>query len=128
MRRLRVLIAGLLALAVLLPAAPALAAIDVFEQNCKTGGSSASSTCQVSGADPITGSNGTIAKVTKIIARLSGAVAIILITIGGIMYITSGGDSSRVSAAKNTVLYAAIGLIVVVLAQGIIIFIVNRIK
>jgi hypothetical protein len=44
------------------------------------------------------------------------------------MYITSGGDSSKVSSAKDTVLYAAIGLVVVVLARTIIVFVVGKIK
>lgn len=41
-----------------------------------------------------------------------GGIAIIVIIIGGIMYVTSQGDSSSLTAAKNTILYAVIGLIV----------------
>ena len=49
-----------------------------------------------------------------------------MIIIGGLRYITSGGDSGNVTGAKNTILYAVVGLIVVALAQVIVRFVVNR--
>ena len=45
-----------------------------------------------------------------------GALAIIMIIYGGFKYITSAGDSTGVTSAKNTIMYAVIGLIVTVLA------------
>ena len=54
-----------------------------------------------------------------------GAVAVIMLIYGGFKYITSGGDSSNVTSAKNTILYAVIGLVVVVLAGTIINFVIN---
>ena len=51
-----------------------------------------------------------------------GAIAVIMLIYGGFKYITSGGDASNVTAAKNTILYAVIGLIVVVLAGAIVNF------
>ena len=50
-------------------------------------------------------------------AIIVGVVAIIMIIVGGFRYITSGGDSSKVGSAKNTIIYAIIGLILVALAQ-----------
>jgi hypothetical protein len=49
-----------------------------------------------------------------------GAISVIMIIYGGFRYITSGGDSGKVGSAKNTIIYAIIGLIVVVLAQVIV--------
>lgn len=49
-----------------------------------------------------------------------GGVAIIVIIIGGIMYATSAGDSSKLTAAKNYIFYAVIGLVVAFLASAII--------
>jgi hypothetical protein len=46
-----------------------------------------------------------------------------MIIIGGLKYITSGGESSNVSGAKNTIIYAIVGLIVVALAQFIVHFV-----
>ena len=68
--------------------------------------------------------------VTSIISLLSwaiGVVAVFMIIVGGFKYITSGGDSTGVTAAKNTILYAIIGLIIVALAQVIVRFILSRI-
>ena len=44
---------------------------------------------------------------------------------GGIRYVVSGGDAKKVTDAKNTVLYAIIGLIVAFLAFAIVNFVVN---
>lgn len=49
-----------------------------------------------------------------------GGIAVIVIIIGGIMYATSSGDSSGLTAAKNTILYAAVGLIVALSGAAII--------
>jgi hypothetical protein len=55
-----------------------------------------------------------------------GIIAVIMIIIGGVKYITSGGDAGNVTGAKNTILYAIIGLIVVALAQTIVYFVLNE--
>jgi hypothetical protein len=56
-----------------------------------------------------------------------GVVAVIMIIIAGFKYITSGGDSGNVTSAKNTILYAIIGLVVVALSQFIVKFVLGRI-
>lgn len=73
----------------------------------------------------VTGSSiGSIAKeVVKIFSIIVGAVAIIMLIYGGFRYITSGGDSNRVGSAKNTIIYAIIGLVIVALAQIIVHFV-----
>lgn len=70
--------------------------------------------------------NDIIAKVINIFSVIVGAVAVVMIIIGGFRYVTSGGDSAKVGAAKNTILYALIGLIIVALSQVIVRFILNR--
>jgi hypothetical protein len=50
-----------------------------------------------------------------------------MIIVGGLKYITSGGDSGNVSGAKNTILYAIVGLVVVALAQIIVRFVLTRV-
>lgn len=54
-----------------------------------------------------------------------GAISVIMIIFGGFKYVTSGGDSNGVTSAKNTILYAVIGLIVAVLAFAIIDFVLD---
>jgi len=55
-----------------------------------------------------------------------GAASVIMIIYGGFRYITSGGESGRVGAAKNALLYAIVGLVIVALAQIIIRFVLNQ--
>jgi hypothetical protein len=64
-------------------------------------------------------------QVVNIFSIIVGAVAVIMIIYGGFRYITSGGDSNRVGSAKNTLIYAIIGLIIVALAQLIVHFVLS---
>src|ERR1017187_733261 len=64
--------------------------------------------------------------VVNIFSAIFGIIAVIMIIVGGLRYITSGGDSSRVGAAKTTIIYALVGLVVVVLAQLIVHFVINQ--
>ncbi len=66
-----------------------------------------------------------ITTIINIFSLIVGLIAVIMIIIGGIKYITSGGDSGNVTGAKNTILYAVIGLVVVALAQLIVNFVLN---
>lgn len=68
----------------------------------------------------------TIAKFVNIFSVIVGIVAVIMVIIGGFKYITSGGDAGRVSSAKNTVIYAVVGLIIVALAQFIVQFVITK--
>ncbi len=67
-----------------------------------------------------------IATVVDIFSIVVGAVSVIMIIVGGLRYITSSGDSGNVQAAKNTILYAIVGLVIVIFAQTIIRFVVDR--
>lgn len=57
-----------------------------------------------------------------------GAVAVLVIIIAGILYTTSGGDPALVTKAKNTLLYAVVGLVVVISAYAIVNFVLDRFK
>ena len=54
-----------------------------------------------------------------------GAIAVIMIVVGGIRYTTSNGDSSAISGAKNTILYSVVGLIIAIMAYAIVNFVVD---
>jgi Type IV secretion system pilin len=56
---------------------------------------------------------------------VAGAVAVIILIMGGIRYITSTGDSGRIKSAKDTILYAVIGLVVVIIAREIVGFVIG---
>lgn len=74
-------------------------------------------------------SGGGLTNIAKTIVNylsvIVGIVAVIMIIVGGFRYITSGGDSGNVSSAKNTLIYAIVGLIIVALAQFIVRFVLD---
>ncbi len=72
--------------------------------------------------------NDLIHLIINIFSLIVGVIAVIMIIVGGLKYITSSGDSNNVSAAKNTILYAIIGLIVVALAQVIVRFVLTKVN
>jgi hypothetical protein len=63
------------------------------------------------------------AKITNTFSIIVGAASVIMIIYGGFRYVTSGGESGRVGAAKNALLYAIVGLAIVALAQLIVHFV-----
>ncbi|MFA5004360.1 MAG: pilin [Candidatus Saccharimonadales bacterium] len=71
--------------------------------------------------------NGIIKTVINVFSIIVGVVSVIMIILGGLRYITSGGDSTSVSGAKNTIIYAIIGLVIVALAQFIVQFVLNKV-
>lgn len=73
------------------------------------------------------GENGIFKQIVNILLYIIGAIAVIMLIIGGIRYTISGGDSSAVTGAKNTILYAIIGIIVAMLAFVIVNFVIGRI-
>jgi hypothetical protein len=66
--------------------------------------------------------------IVNIFSIIVGIVAVIMIVVGGFKYITSGGDSGNITSAKNTIVYAVIGLVIVALAQFIVKFVLNKVS
>jgi hypothetical protein len=62
----------------------------------------------------------------NIVYMLAAIIAVIVIIIGGILFTTSAGDSGGITKAKNMILYAVIGLIVIISAYAITAFVVGR--
>lgn len=63
--------------------------------------------------------------VTNVLLFIIGAIAVIMLVIGGIRYTTSNGQSEQVTAAKNTILYAVVGIIVAILAYAVVNFVID---
>lgn len=74
---------------------------------------------------PTTGEDKLLENVLNAAYFLAGAIAVIVIIIAGIMYATSGGDSGRVSRAKNMILYAVIGIVLVLVAFSLTQFVIG---
>ena len=75
----------------------------------------------------LVGDGGIFTRITSIALHVIGAISVIMLIWGGLRYILSGGDSKKITDAKNTVLYAIIGLIISFLAYAIIRFVLNAI-
>ena len=89
--------------------------------------------CIRQGADGVGSTGSSSSSVSDIAATISnimlfilGAVAVIMIIVGGIRYATSNGDQSAVKGAKDTILYAVVGLIVALVAYAIVNFVINQ--
>jgi hypothetical protein len=106
---------------------PAMAATNPFNEACKAKGAGSSAACQQNGSDPLTGKDGIITKATALIGYLAGVSSIILIIVSAIMYVISNGDSSKIKSARDTLIYAVVGLVIVGVSQGLVLFILNRI-
>lgn len=120
-------LAVLLSVLVLNAPAPAYAAIDADaakQQACKGAALNDGASC-----DPAAGAGlrGTLRTAFNILSIIVGVVAVIMVIVGGFKFITSGGDSSNVASARNTILYALIGLGIAALAQIIARFALSRI-
>lgn len=75
----------------------------------------------------LVGESGIIQRFTSIALYVIGAISVIMLIWGGLRYILSGGDNKKITDAKNTILYAIIGLIIAFLAYAIVRFVLSSI-
>lgn len=112
----------------LAPTGVAQAAWNPFEGACKSGGQS-STVCKDSnnnGSNPLTGSEGVIMDVVDILAFIAGAAATIILILAGLRMVTSGGSTDDVANARRTIIYTAVGLIILVFARTVVSFILGK--
>ncbi len=69
---------------------------------------------------------GSIQSVLQIVFGVLGAVAVIIIVIAGLQFIASQGDPQGVAKARMTIIYAAIGLGISLMAEAIVTFVLGR--
>lgn len=72
------------------------------------------------------GDDGIITTVINVLLFVIGIIAVIMLIIGGIRYAVSGGDSGAVTSAKNTILYAIVGLVIAVFAYAIVNWVIDE--
>lgn len=90
-----------------------------FDPNVRAG------SCAESGERSL---SGMARRIIDIFSIVVGTVSVIMIIIGGFRYIISGGDSTGVTAAKNTILYAIVGLVIVLFSQVIVRFVISNVN
>lgn len=99
-------------------------AINVFGNGCSGQAKDAKSVCGNTG-----NSAASMAKtVINVMLFILGIISVIMIVIGGMRYVVSNGDSSTVTAAKNTILYSVVGLVVAIMAYAIVNFVITSFK
>lgn len=76
----------------------------------------------------LVGPDGVFTQVTNTVLYVVGAISVIMLVWGGFRYIISGGDSKKVTDAKNTILYAILGLVIAFFAYAIVNFVLNTIS
>lgn len=68
-----------------------------------------------------------VQQILQIVFAIAGAVAILMIVIGGFQYVLSNADPQKTAKAKDTILYAVIGLVVAIFAQVIVTFVLDEV-
>lgn len=101
---------------------PFALAVDPYEQICADNPDN--SVCNTPrDRNLIKGNDSIIDKVANFIAMLGGVIAIVVIMISGLKFITSSGDSKKAEEARNTIIYAAVGILIILFARIIVAFI-----
>lgn len=131
MKRLQAILVSLFAMTSLLVAAPApaSAAWNPFGGGICEGKAKSSAVCQDADAnadDPLTGGNGIIMKIVNLIAVIAGMAAVILIVLAGLRMVTSGGGSEDIAGARRTIIYALVGLVVIIFARTLVAFVLSK--
>ena len=80
------------------------------------------------GPTNLTGDGGVFPTIVNVLLFIIGAVSVIMLIYGGIRYTTSGGNANSVTAAKNTIMYAIIGLVIAIFAFAIVNFVVGELN
>lgn len=66
-----------------------------------------------------------IGSIAVILSWVAGLLGVIMVIVSGFKYVTAGGDSSKVSSARSTLVYAVVGLVIAALAQFLVHFVIN---
>ncbi|HVQ43448.1 MAG TPA: hypothetical protein VMT30_00575 [Candidatus Saccharimonadia bacterium] len=74
------------------------------------------------------GQGGIFTVIANTLIFIVGAISVIYLIIGGLRYVTSGGDSKAVTTAKDTILYAIVGIVVAVISFALVQFVVNALS
>ena len=117
----KIAVIGLVAASVAFAISPEVQAV-----TCTTG-----TNCMEQGLNSVnsgskTDVGGLIKSIVNALLFVLGAISVVMIVMGGIKYTTSNGDSNQVTSAKNTIMYAVIGLIVAIMAYSIVNFVIQR--
>lgn len=120
MKKIKLLLAGLLIVPTLAVGVSVLSSTNALADVSEGVGGGISSTNTGNVPQALDGDEGMVKKVVNVMLYAIGIIAVVMIIFGGIKYSTSAGDSSKVTSAKNTLLYAVVGLVVAIFAYAIV--------
>lgn len=118
--------AVILAAALFLFSPDASASVDPLAGVCEGGGMTNSQICQ-GRSQKLFGPGSPWNNIVNTMIFIVGAAAVLMIVVGGLRYVMSNGDSGKIKSAKDTVMYAVIGIIVAVSSYAIFNFVLARI-
>ncbi len=78
------------------------------------------------GTDAEKGLMKVVKNIINVVIGIVGVVAVVMMIVGGINFITSQGDTAKVTKARNTILYGVVGLVVALLAFAIVNFVIGN--
>ena len=120
---------SLLAIAIVpvrVAAAPALFIVADAKSDACAGIGLSGTDCN-GGGDVQTQASSIVGTLINLFSIVVGVAAVIMVMVAGARYITSSGDPGKVSGAKNTLLYALVGLLLVGAAQAVVHFVITNV-
>lgn len=106
-------------------------AVDVLQPVCDNAGGVKPTVCNednTGGTNPLLGDGGVFSAATRILSLVAGISAVIVIIVAGMRIIFSNGDSNAMATSRKQIIYAAVGLGVIVGANAIIGLVLSRIN
>jgi hypothetical protein len=97
----------------------------IFNKACDTNPTALG--CPGSGRTTVFGADSIFNNGIAVFIGVIASVSVIMVVIGGLRYVLSGGDSAGIKSAKDTILYALVGLAVSLVAFAIVSFVIGRI-
>ncbi len=85
------------------------------------------SVCNADGSNPLSGEGGIILNVVRLLGWAVGIASVFMIILAGLRFITASGDPNSIASARNTIIYALVGIVIFVSAQLLVSFVLSRI-
>lgn len=101
------------------------------EQLCKGAGGTFNpddGSCSRAGEVGLFDEGGLFRNIVNVLIFLVGVISVIMLIVGAIRYATSAGDANAVNGAKNTILYAIVGIVIAAASFAIVNFVINQLN
>jgi hypothetical protein len=134
MKSIKIMVAGILAVPLMSISAGLFIPTNTFAQDTSTNcddttltiNNGANCSKGTNTPDTLFGEGGIFQTIVNVFLYIIGAIAVLMLVYGGIRYTISGGDAKNVTAAKDTILYGVVGIVVAILAYAIVNFVIGE--